>query len=129
MALRSRAPAARPMERVEAMRAQARARLYNEQERLEKALADTEGRLKQLEARRASGAARTPEEVAEITSYRNQASNTRKQLRGVERDFRHDIDALAGTLEFTNVWLPPLFVGLIGVGVFVWRSRRRAVKT
>ncbi|HVY87566.1 MAG TPA: Gldg family protein [Hyphomonadaceae bacterium] len=128
-ALRSRAPAARPMERVDAMRAQARARLYSEQERLEKGLAEAESRLKQLEARRVDGAARTPEEIAEIAAYRDRAATTRKQLRNVEREFRRDIDALAGSLEFLNVWLPPLFVGVLGVGVFLWRSRRRAVKT
>jgi hypothetical protein len=43
----------------------------------------------------------------------------------VEREFRRDVDALAGQLAFVNIWLPPMIVGLIGIGVFVWRSRRR----
>lgn len=124
-ALRSRAPAARPMDRVDELRAAARDRLYEEQQRLEKLLADAEGRLKLLEARRTSGAALTADEQAEIASYREQAADIRKQLRGVEREFRRDIDALAGQLQFVNVWLPPIFVGLIGIGMFIWRSRRR----
>ncbi|MBK8840029.1 MAG: Gldg family protein [Hyphomonadaceae bacterium] len=124
-ALRSRAPAARPMDRVDELRAAARDRLYEEQQRLEKLLADAEGRLNLLEGRRTSGATLTAEEQAEIASYREQAADIRKQLRGVEREFRRDIDALAGQLQFVNVWLPPIFVGFIGVGVFVWRSRRR----
>jgi ABC-2 type transport system permease protein len=129
MALRSRAPAARPMERVERLRAAARERLYNEQQRLEKLLTQAEARLKQLEAKRAGGAARTADELAEIATYRDAASGIRKQLRGVEREFRRDIDTLAGRLEFLNVWLPPIFVSVLGVGVFIWRSRRRAVRT
>jgi hypothetical protein len=83
----------------------------------------------ELEARRTSGAALTAEEQAEIASYREQAAEIRKQLRGVEREFRRDIDALAGQLQFVNVWLPPIFVGLIGIGMFVWRSRRRGGAT
>ncbi len=124
-ALRSRAPAARPMDRVDELRAAARDRLYAEQQRLEKLLADAEGRLNLLEGRRGSGATLTAQELAEIESYRQQAADIRKQLRGVEREFRRDIDALAGQLQFINVWLPPIFVGVIGVGMFIWRSRRR----
>jgi len=125
MALRSRAPAARPMERVDELRNVARDRLYKEQQRLEALLADAEGRLNQLEQKRASGMAHTPEELAEIASFRDEAARIRKQLRGVEREFRRDIDKLAGRLQFINVWLPPVFAATIGVGVFLWRSRRR----
>jgi len=125
MALRSRAPAARPMERVDELRKAARDRLYKEQQRLEALLADAEGRLKQLEAKRASGAAHTPEEIAEIASFRDEGARIRKQLRGVEREFRRDVDKLKGRLEFLNIWLPPIFAAVMGIGVFVWRSRRR----
>ncbi len=125
MALRSRAPAARPMERVDELRNVARDRLYKEQQRLEALLADAEGRLNQLEQKRASGMAHTPEEMAEIATFRDEAARIRKQLRGVEREFRRDIDKLAGRLQFINVWLPPVFAATIGVGVFLWRSRRR----
>jgi hypothetical protein len=64
-----------------------------------------------------------------MASYRDQAAGIRKQLRGVEREFRRDIDALAGQLRLLNVWLPPIVVGLLGIGVFVWRSRRRGGRT
>lgn len=124
-ALRSRAPAARPMQRVDDLRAAARDRLYAEQQRLEKLLAAAEGRINPLEARRTSGAALSAGELGELTSYREQAAAIRKQLRGVEREFRRDIDTLEGQLQFMNVWLPPLFVAIIGVGLFLWRSRRR----
>jgi hypothetical protein len=43
----------------------------------------------------------------------------------VEREFRRDIDALESQLVFLNVWLPPILVGLAGIGVFFWRGRRR----
>lgn len=127
--LRSRAPAARPMTRVDDIETAARERLYAEQSRLETLLADAEARIGELEARRAGGAASSEEELAEISDYRQQAVEARRQLRAVEREFRRDVDALAGTLAFVNIWMPPLAIGLIGAGVMVWRSRRRGGAT
>lgn len=123
--LRSRAPAARPMARVDELREAARTRLFAEQERLETLLKAAEARIGGLEARRAGGAASTPGELAEINEYRVQATEIRGQLRGVEREFRRDIDALESQLVFLNVWLPPILVGLAGIGVFLWRGRKR----
>lgn len=125
MALRSRAPAARPMEKVDELRTAARDRLYKEQERLETLLAEAEGRLQELEDKRASGAAPTAEELAEMENFRKEAASIRRQLRGVEREFRWDIDRLGARLELVNVWLPPAFAALLGVAVFFWRSRKR----
>lgn len=127
--LRSRAPAARPMKRVDDIEAAARTRLYAEQTRLQALLDDAEAGASALEARRAGGVASTDEELAEISSYREQALEARRQLRAVEREFRRDVDALAAQLSFVNIWLPPLAVVLIGVGVMVWRSRRRGGAT
>lgn len=123
--LRSRTPASRPMTRVDEIEAAARDRLYAEQSRLEVLLAGAEARVKELEERRAGGSASTEQELAEISSYREQAIEARRQLRAVEREFRRDVDALAAQLAFINIWLPPIIVGLIGAGVVVWRNRRR----
>ena len=133
MVLRSRQPALRPMEKVDAMRKVATDRLYAQQTDLEKQLADAESRLKQSEAVRRAGAPgqrlersreRSGEEQAEIERFRAQAADIRGRLRGVERAFRRDIDALAGQLAFFNVWLPPLLV--TGIGVAAALLRRRA---
>jgi ABC-2 type transport system permease protein len=126
MALRSRAPAARPMERVDELRSAARDRLYKEQQRLEALLAEAEGRLRQIEQQRVAGSVRTTEELEQMASFREQASQIRRQLRGVEREFRSDIDALAGRLELINIWLPPIFAAALGAGLFFWRSKRRS---
>jgi len=123
--LRSRAPAARPMARVDALREAARTRLFAEQKRLEDLLKEAEGRIDQLMVRRAGGAASTAEELDEMGRYRIAAADIRSQLRGVEREFRRDIDVLEGQLVFLNVWLPPILVGIAGIAVFVWRGRRR----
>ena len=123
--LRSRAPALRPMKRVDDLREVARTRLFAEQKRLEDLLKDAEQRISALEARRAGGAASSADDLAEIARYREEAAERRKELRGVEREFRRDIDALEGQLMLLNVWLPPILIGLFGVAVFVWRGRKR----
>ena len=123
--LRSRAPAARPMTRVDDIETAARERLYAEQTRLEKELAEAEARVNELEARRAGGVASSEEELAEISAFRTQAADAKRQLRAVEREFRRDVDTLAGQLGFFNIWLPPMIIVLIGIGVMVWRGRAR----
>jgi ABC-type uncharacterized transport system involved in gliding motility auxiliary subunit len=130
--LRSRSPAARPMTRVDALRQSASERLYKEQATLEKQLAATQARLSQLEAARkaaddAGGGQRlkrSADDAGEIEAFRKQASDIRTRLRAVQREFRHDIDRLASRLELINVWLPPLLIALLGLGVFAWRNRR-----
>jgi ABC-type uncharacterized transport system involved in gliding motility auxiliary subunit len=130
--LRSRSPAARPMTRVDDLRQAANERLYKEQARLEKQLSETQSRLSQLEAARkaaddAGGGQRlkrSADDSGEIEAFRKQAADIRSRLRAVQRGFRRDIDRLAGRLELINVWLPPLFIALLGLGVFAWRSRR-----
>jgi ABC-type uncharacterized transport system involved in gliding motility auxiliary subunit len=127
MALRSRSPAARPMERVDALRASARERLYQQQSSLEKRLTETQARLDRLQAARPAGApARTAEETAEIDAFRAESAQIRQRLRGVEREFRRDIDRLARQLELVNVWLPPLVVAALGLLLFAVRGRRRS---
>lgn len=130
MALRSRAPASRPMTRVDALRASARERLYLEQTQLETQLNETQERLNQLQAVRPEGSpARSAQEAAEIARFSKETMEIRRRLRGIEREFREDIDALAGRLQLVNVWLPPLIVAGLGIGVFALRGRRRERQT
>ncbi|MBI1359741.1 MAG: ABC transporter [Alphaproteobacteria bacterium] len=132
--LRSRAPAARPMKRVDDMREAASERLHKEQAALQKELSDAQAHLSQLEAARkaaddAGGGQRlkrSDADSAEIETIRRKVSDIRSRLRAVQRDFRSSIDQLAGRLELFNVWLPPLLIAGLGLGVFAWRSRRRA---
>lgn len=124
-ALRSRAPAARTMQRIDDMRAAARDRLFSEQQRLEGKLALAEGRIGQIEARRKAGAPLAASELAELAGARDEAAAARADLRSVERDFRRDIDALEARLELLNIWGPPLLAGLAGIMALVWRRRRQ----
>ena len=131
--LRSRAPSARPMIRIDAMRDEARARLYEEQANLESQLKDTEARLKELKAAGAGGGLLasadgeiSPDEAEELSRFQAEASEIRQRLREIEREFRADIDALEGRIIVLNMWVPAIAVALFGVMVVALRSRRKA---
>ncbi len=132
--LRSRAPSARPMTRVNKMRDEARERLYEEQEILQLRLKQTEARLNELRAAGAGGGLLSHSgdfdevdqaEAEELTRFRGEAIEIRQRLREVEREFRADIDLLSGRLVLFNVWLPPAAIILIGFLVVGWRNRSK----
>lgn len=132
--LRSRAPSARPMTRVDDMRNAARERLYEEQEILQLRLQQTEARLDDLRAAGAGGgllannldmSSIDQAEAEELTRFRAEAVEIRQRLREVEREFRTDIDRLAGWLAIINVWAPPAIVMFIGFWVVGWRNRSK----
>ncbi len=132
--LRARAPGLRPMTRVENMRSEAQDKFFGQQARLEEKLSVAQARLEELQAIGSSGgffsgdlaADLTDEERAELQQLRSEIVEVRGRLRAIERDFRHDIDRLEGSLKAVNIWSGPLMVGLIGL--FVWYKRRRNVR-
>lgn len=128
--LRSRAPALRPMTRIEDMRREAETRMFEEQRVLEEQLAQYEARLEQLEGeqRAALPTERNSRQGddPEMVRLREQILSARSQLREIERGYRADIEDVESRLVVLNVWGMPLLAALTGLGVFIWRSRRRA---
>lgn len=128
ISLRSRPSSARPMKRVEALRAAAEMRYFEEQSSLEAELAAAESRLQELEAAgkvsTAFSDAASQEESDEAERARAAIFDTRARLRDVQRNFRADVERLEAWLIFLNVWLTPILVAAFGVWVFV--ARRRA---
>lgn len=126
VSLRSRAGSARPMARVEALRADAEARYLDLQSRLQAELAEAETRLETLNAAGRSSAmgGADPAGSAEAERLRSQIVQSRERLREIERGFRVEIDALERGLLFWTVWVPPLAVMVFGFGFALWRRRR-----
>ena len=119
-ALRARAPRARTMTRVEALRDNAQARLSAEQDRIEADIRASEASLATLSA---PGLEDDPAREAEVLRIRDRLIAQRERLRVIEREFRTDIDTLEQRLRFLNIWAAPLLVGLFGLGVFLYRRR------
>ncbi|PWE18545.1 hypothetical protein DDZ18_02775 [Marinicauda salina] len=127
VSLRSRSSSARPMTRVEALRAEAEARYLEVQRELEAELEAARERLEELNAAGESsvlgGASR--DEAAEAEQLRARMVEARARLREVERGFRREIDALERALVFWTMWAPPLGVALLGA-IFLFLRRRGA---
>ncbi len=129
--LRSRAESQRPMERIEAMRANAESRYFRQQGELETRLASAQERLTQLQAIGTGDgafagdleAALSPDERAELQQLRDDIVVLRGRLRDIERDYRRGIDQLESILKAINIWSGPLIVAI--AGLVVWRRQRR----
>lgn len=128
--LRSRSPSVRPMTRVDDLRAAAETRYVAIQDRLEAEIAEAEARLQQLLGSGQASSLADPGARSgrdEAISLRQQILTTRTHLREVEREFRHDIDALNGSLQFWTIGVPPALVILMGILGALFRRRRSAL--
>ena len=129
--LRSRAPSSRSMTRIDAMRDNARERLYEEQSVLEDQLATTEERLQTLKEQGAGGGFLANRrlidqaQAEELARFRAEAVDIRERLRDIEREFRADIDTLENRIVFYTMWLPPILTAMFGMLIVVWRARRK----
>lgn len=131
MSLRARAPGARPMVRIEKMRAVAQEKYFDEQSRLEARLVRSQARLEELQNVAATGdffdgdvtAELSLEERTELAQLRENIVSTRASLREIERDFRREIDGLETRLRLFTILGGPLLMGLMGLLLW-WRNRR-----
>ena len=132
--LRSRTPSARPLMVVERIKAQAQARLLDEQQQLQTRLETATARLNELEAKGAGSgffsgkadAALTSAEQAEMTRFRAQVLDTRKRLRKVHEGVRASVGQIKTMLIALSAFLVPLLIALAGIAVFT--SRRIAAR-
>lgn len=129
ISLRSRSRATRPFTLVEEIRREAEASYLTEEKRLEDALKSAEDRIKELESQRPeeAGAAAllSAEQEAEISRFRAEMLDIRKQLRAVQHNLRKDIENLETWLKAINIGLVPLIVLAVALIVTLARYRRR----
>ncbi len=126
ISVRSRGNFARPFTKVDELRAQAEARFYVTEQRLQQELSETERRLSELQASRedAGNLLLTPEQQAEVDRFVDQRASIRKELRAVQRGLDEDIERLGTWLKLINIGLVPVLLVLI-VSVTVWHRRRK----
>lgn len=129
--LRSRAPALRPMSRIDRMRSEAEEQYFRQQAELESRLETAQTRLTELQgAGTGDGffagdleSELTEEERSELAGLREDILALRGRLRETERDYRRNIDQLEATLKAINIWGGPVLVAL--AGLIVWRRQKR----
>jgi ABC-type uncharacterized transport system involved in gliding motility auxiliary subunit len=129
IAVRTRASAARPFERVAALRRSAEQRYRSSEQRLQQQLDQLEQQLAALQQPGADGQAQalSPQQQAEILRFQDEKLRMRKELRDVQHRLNADIEALGDRLKLLNILGMPALVILLALGL-AWRrwSRRRA---
>jgi ABC-type uncharacterized transport system involved in gliding motility auxiliary subunit len=127
--LRGRATAARPFTVVKQMEAEAAQAYLGKIKGLETSLDETRKKLEALQKTKgpaASGAILTPEQQAEIESFRKRAAETRRELKEVRRELRSDTEALEFWTKVINIGAMPLLVAIAGLAIALVRRQRRA---
>ncbi|WP_300303613.1 Gldg family protein [Ferrovibrio sp.] len=125
--LRSRGRSQRPFELIDNMRRQAEQQFLARQKALEQKLEATQKQLADLQSKtqEQSNALLSAEQQAAMDAFRDDLLNTRRELRGVQRELNRDIEGLQLLVKFINIGLMPLLAALVAVGLaIVWRRRR-----
>ncbi|GAB2492473.1 GldG family protein [Arenimonas alkanexedens] len=129
--VRTRATAARPFERVAALRRSAEQRYRSSEQRLQQQLDGLEQQLAALQQPGADGQAQalSPQQQAEILRFQDEKLRMRKELRDVQHRLNADIESLGDRLKLINIFAMPALVILLALGL-TWRrwSRRRAAE-
>lgn len=127
ISLRSRGKSARPFEAVETLRLAAEQKFLARERELTEKLEATQTRIAELESRAQAGggALLSAEQQTAIADARAEVLNTRRELRGVQRDLNRDIERLETRVKFANIGLMPIVIGIVAVALALLRHQRR----
>jgi ABC-type uncharacterized transport system involved in gliding motility auxiliary subunit len=123
--LRSRGTSARPFEVVQNIQREADGRFSAKQHELQDKLKATEAKIKDLKSDKAGNVQLTSEQTATLDSFRSEMLQTRQQLRDVQLALNQEIDRLKARLQFINIALIPILVGIVAIIVGMMRLHRR----
>ena len=125
VSLRSRGTAARPFVVVDQIQHAAEAQYRASEKALEDKLKATEEKIKDIRQNKEGTVTLTAEQSQAIDNYKGDMLRTRQQLREVQRKLRQDIDRLKAELEFLDIALIPILVGIAAIVLGVVRINRR----
>jgi ABC-type uncharacterized transport system involved in gliding motility auxiliary subunit len=123
--LRSRGTSARPFEVVQAIQRAAESRYSAKEHELQDKLKATEAKIKDLKSDKAGNIQLTSEQTTSLEGFRREMLQTRQQLRDVQLALNQEIDRLKARLQFFNIALIPILVGIVAVIVGIVRLHRR----
>lgn len=126
ISVRARGVFARPFDRIDALRATAEKQFRSKEQELEQKLRDAQQRLTQI--RQGSPSSETvlsPEAQEELTNVQQEILDTRRELRSVQLNLRHDVESLGVRLKIINTALIPALVALGALALGAHRSARR----
>jgi ABC-type uncharacterized transport system involved in gliding motility auxiliary subunit len=125
ISLRSRGTSARPFEVVQNIQRDADSRYSAKQHELQDKLKETEAKIKDLKSDKSGNVQLTAEQTASLDNFRSEMLQTRQQLRDVQLALNQEIDRLKARLQFFNIALMPIVIGILAIVVGIMRLQRR----
>ena len=127
ISIRSRGQFSRPFDKVSELERQAEERFYQKEEELKQQLAETDAKLRRLQATKEGEDALvlSPEQQAEVERFVQEKLKIRKQLRDVQHQLSKDIEKLGTQLKLVNILAVPILITLIALGYRASRRRRQ----
>jgi ABC-type uncharacterized transport system involved in gliding motility auxiliary subunit len=125
--LRGRGLSLRPFEVLQKMEDEAQLRYRAKERELQQRIEATQTKIQEMQEReQRGGVLLTSEQQREIEKFRNDMLDLRQELRDVQRALRQDVEQLESRLRALNIWAVPILVGLIAVGLGIFRRMRAA---
>jgi ABC-type uncharacterized transport system involved in gliding motility auxiliary subunit len=127
ISVRNRGRYTRPFTKLQAIQQEAEQRFREKEKELLARLRETEQKIRELQNKKQEGDVLmlTVEQQEEIARFRAEKLKIRKELRHVQHELRKNIERLEAQLKFINIGLMPLVIGIGGVGISLYRIRRR----
>ena len=128
IAVRSRASRERPFTVVKKMQADAEASYRTKIKDLEGSLAETQGKLNELQKNKEGGQRfiLSPEQQQELASFRKKEADVKVQLKDMRKQLRSEIDSLENRVKWLNIAGMPVMVVLAGFGLAAMKRKRIA---
>jgi ABC-type uncharacterized transport system involved in gliding motility auxiliary subunit len=133
ISVRARGKFQRPFDKVEQIQKEAEQKFLAKKNELDQKLQEADKRLGELQGAGAGANGKmllTPEQQAEIEKIIKAKVETRKEQRDVAYQMRKDVQGLETKLKVLNMATMPVAVGVLAVGLSIYRvNRRRSSKT
>ncbi|MGB0909035.1 MAG: Gldg family protein [Nitrospirales bacterium] len=126
ISVRSRSGFSRPFTLVKAIQQEAEQQFRQKEQALQNRMKATEQKIQNMQSQKQEGNTLilSPEQQKEISMFRQELVQVRKELRGVQHELVKNIDGLEGWVKFLNIGLVPLLIGVAGVWIGSRRIRR-----
>lgn len=128
ISVRNRSGFARPFTVLRELQQEAEQQFLDKEKQLRDQLRDTEQKLSELQQSRGGGEDAlilSAEQEAELQRFRDERLRIRKELRDVQHELRKSIESMEDWMQFLNIGLMPILVGVTGLAVGMYRVRRK----
>ncbi|GAA4649359.1 GldG family protein [Kistimonas scapharcae] len=127
ISIRSRGQYSRPFTRVDMLEREAQASFMNKEEALTQQLQETENKLLALQAGKQGQEALilSDAQQKELARFQQEKLKIRKELRDVQHQLNQDIENLGTRLKLINIFVVPLLLTIIVIGLRIRQTRRQ----